>query len=324
MSMALAVPAQVQLTETGLVCDTTLSRQDWESAGRTLGRIDHACRWWIGDWLLLGEKRYGSTFEHAMELTGLEYDTLIVCQWVSSRYENLLRRRFSWSHHKVLAAVAEPERDYWMDWVEDGPIDPNTGEKAYRTVRELRAALRARRVGTPALPAPGRYRCIVIDPPWPMPKIEREVRPRQGSVLDYPTMSLEEIEALPIGSLAAEDGCHIYLWTTHKFAPVAFDLLEAWGFNYEHILTWIKPTGITPYSRQYTTELVLFGRMGSLPLERLGGPLHFSAPAVGHSVKPEAFYDQIRLESPEPRVDMFARKPRNGFDVWGNEVSGAD
>ena len=62
----------------------------------------------------------------------------------------------------------------------------------------------------------GKYRCLVIDPPWPMEKIERDVRPKQGPVLVYPTMELEAIAALPVPALAFEDGCHVYMWVTHR------------------------------------------------------------------------------------------------------------
>ena len=68
---------------------------------------------------------------------------------------------------------------------------------------------------TPALPE-GVYRTIAIDPPWPVQKIEREQRPKQGTWLDYPTMTLEQIANLPIPDIADSDGCHIYLWVTHK------------------------------------------------------------------------------------------------------------
>jgi N6-adenosine-specific RNA methylase IME4 len=80
----------------------------------------------------------------------------------------------------------------------------------------------------------------VIDPPWPMKKIERGVRPNQGEYLDYPTMKLAEIYNLDVESLAAEDGCHLYLWTTHKFLPEALKITAKWGFRYNCLLTWEK------------------------------------------------------------------------------------
>ena len=169
---------------------------------------------------------------------------------------------------------------------------------------------------------PGRFRAIVIDPPWPMQRIDRDVRDRQPDTdLDYPTMSLDDIAALPVPDKAADDGCHVYLWTTQRFLHEACDLFERWGVHQECQLTWVKPTGMTPYSWMYNTEHVLFGRLGgNLPLQRFGLKLSFEAPQTGHSRKPDVFYERVLEASPGPRLEMFARTPRDGFVVWGNEV----
>lgn len=166
----------------------------------------------------------------------------------------------------------------------------------------------------------GTYRCIVIDPPWPMKKIERDVAPNQGIYLDYPTMSIDEIGKLPINELADENGCHIYLWTTHKFLPEALRIFQEWNAKYQCLLTWVKPGGFTPFSWMYNTEHVLFGRIGSLPLLRNGIKLSFNEATREHSRKPDIFYDIVREASPEPHLELFARQPREGFVVWGNET----
>jgi len=184
-----------------------------------------------------------------------------------------------------------------------------------------RLSLEVRRAEAAETPPPtGKYKCIVIDPPWHVEKIDRDVRPKQGHDLDYPTMTLEEIAALNIPDLAFEDGCHLYLWTTHRYLPDALELVRKWGFNYQCLMTWNKPTGMTPYSWMYNTEHVVFARRGSLNLTQLGLKLSFDAPVVGHSVKPDVFYERVRLASPAPRLEMFARREREGFEVWGNEI----
>lgn len=173
---------------------------------------------------------------------------------------------------------------------------------------------------TPELPQ-GKYRCLVVDPPWPVKKIEREERPNQGIELDYPTMTLEEIEALPIPDLSEESGCHLYLWVTQKFLPAGLELVEKWGFRYQCLMTWRKNVGMTPFSWMYDTEHVIFARRGNLPLQQLGLRLSFEAPVTDHSAKPDVFFDErVTLASPEPRLEMFARKDREGFTVYGNEV----
>lgn len=172
-------------------------------------------------------------------------------------------------------------------------------------------------------PAPpeGIYRCIVIDPPWPMQTIQRDERDMQGTgALDYRVMTLEEIGELPLREIADPAGCHLYLWVTHKFLPAGLKLMEDWGFKYQCVMTWVKPTGMTPFSWMYNTEHVLFGSRGDAPLERLGLKLAFDAPVMGHSVKPDVFYERVLAASPEPRLEMFARRDREGFTLWGDEA----
>jgi len=85
----------------------------------------------------------------------------------------------------------------------------------------------------------GVFDVIVLDPPWPMEKIERDARPNQVA-FDYPTMSEDELRALAVP--VATD-CHVWLWTTHRFLPMALRLLAAWGLTYRLHLLWHKPGG---------------------------------------------------------------------------------
>lgn len=174
-----------------------------------------------------------------------------------------------------------------------------------------------KRASTKHLQLQGEYRTIVIDPPWPMEKILRDCRPNQSD-FDYPTMTIEEIKAykLPIHP----EGCHVYLWTTQKFLPIAFAVFEAWGIKYECLLTWAKNVGFTPFSWMYSTEHCLFGRYANLPLLKLGKRLDFQAKVREHSRKPQEFYDLIREVSPEPRIDIFSREKHKGFEQYGNET----
>lgn len=164
----------------------------------------------------------------------------------------------------------------------------------------------------------GKYKTIIIDPPWSIEKILREVRPNQFDI-DYPTMTIDEIMALPVGGLADENGCHIYLWTTHKYLPDAFDILDVWRAKYQCLLTWVKNVGMTPFSWMYSTEHCLFARIGNLDLLKMGKRLDFSGKVREHSRKPNEFYNLVKEVSPEPRIDMFGREKHEGFQVWGDE-----
>ena len=165
-----------------------------------------------------------------------------------------------------------------------------------------------------------KYNCIVIDPPWPVVKIEREVHPDQGVALAYPTMTLDEIAALPVPDSANPRGCHVYLWTTHKLLPAALGIIKSWGFRYQCLLTWVKNRGFTPFSWMYSTEHVIFARVGNLPLLRNGLRLDFTGKVREHSRKPDEFFELVCQASPGPRLEMFSRESREGFDHWGAEV----
>jgi N6-adenosine-specific RNA methylase IME4 len=187
---------------------------------------------------------------------------------------------------------------------------------AYNKWKQDAAA--ADRPPLPPLPEE-KYQCIIVDPPWDVKKILRDERPNQAE-FDYTTMADDEIRALPVPDLAA-DGCHLYLWTTHKKLPAALKIAEAWGFKYQCLMTWVKNVGFTPFSWMYSTEHVLFCRKGKLDLLKMGVRLDFSAPVREHSRKPDVFYETVAEVSPGPILEMFSREDRAGFVTWGNETA---
>jgi N6-adenosine-specific RNA methylase IME4 len=175
--------------------------------------------------------------------------------------------------------------------------------------------VRARRVKE----AQGVYDVIVIDPPWPMEKIERDERPNQVA-FDYPTMSETELADLEI---PAADDAHVWVWTTHKHLPMALRLLDAWALKYVCTFVWHKPGGFQPIGLpQYNCEFALYARRGAPQfIDTKALPVCFDAPRTGHSVKPDAFYDTLRRVTAGRRLDMFNRRSIDGFDGWGNEAA---
>ena len=172
----------------------------------------------------------------------------------------------------------------------------------------------------------GQYHTIVADPPWHYDRTgvtfhDGSSGEFKGHGLPYPTMSLDDIAALPVADLAARDA-HLYCWTTQKYLEHTYDIVRGWGFSPSCLLVWCKPirgwtVGGTFMS---TTEFVLFARRGSLKALTRCDRQWFEWPRGAHSAKPEAFMDIVEQVSPGPRVELFSRRARLGWDVWGNEV----
>jgi N6-adenosine-specific RNA methylase IME4 len=167
------------------------------------------------------------------------------------------------------------------------------------------------------------YSTIVADPPWPdehkltgVTRVGR-VKKERGIEPHYSTLSMEDIAALPVADIAAEDA-HLYLWTTNLHLARTFAIMQAWGFGYRTMLTWCKTghLGLGHYFRT-NTEHVLFGVRGSLRTKDRRQGTHFTAAKQGHSVKPASFTDLVERCSPGPYVELFARQPRLGWDSWG-------
>jgi N6-adenosine-specific RNA methylase IME4 len=181
-------------------------------------------------------------------------------------------------------------------------------------------------MGGAMLPFPNKkYQIIVIDPPWDVKKLTRKSRPNQVN-MDYPTMSLEQIKALDIKSIAG-DKCWIFLWATQKYLFEAKSVLEHWGGHYLLTMVWEKTfgrsAGMPLFGFRWNGEFVLVGYNKIKPDLWLKGkpliPAVFSAENIRHSQKPDKFYELIEPLG-ETRIDIFARKERDGWDVWGDEV----
>jgi N6-adenosine-specific RNA methylase IME4 len=168
------------------------------------------------------------------------------------------------------------------------------------------------------------YRTIVADPPWDLGWNMGIGKGRSGRAgLPYDTMSLEEICGLPVADLADGGGSHLWLWTTATFLWDTPRVALSWGFRPTYTLTWGKP-GLGAGGRfRHTTEFLIFAEAGrQLPITRRDLPTHFIWPKGEHSAKPDAFYDLVESVSPEPRVELFARRARFGWDYWGDQSLG--
>lgn len=160
-----------------------------------------------------------------------------------------------------------------------------------------------------------KYRTIVCDPPWRYDSAATKADANEH----YSTMPQSDIEALPVSSLAESD-CHLWLWGTNGRMEFAYQALRAWGFSPLTIVTWCKPgPGVGYYLLNNTEHCILASR--GKPLVPVTKPLStwYVWPRQPHSQKPDAFYDLVEQVSTGPFVELFARRHRFFWDVWGNE-----
>ena len=169
-----------------------------------------------------------------------------------------------------------------------------------------------------------KYQIITVDPPWPIQKIRKRVRPNQIDI-DYPMMSLSEISELPINQIA-DNICILFLWTIDKYLFNSKEILEGWGFKYHLTMAWDKTNGLAMYGFNRQTEFILVGLKGKHEAYPIRKTIRtsFTAKSPYHSAKPDKFYAMLDILDGD-RIDIFARKKRDtlfgkDWDVWGNEV----
>ena len=161
-----------------------------------------------------------------------------------------------------------------------------------------------------------KFDLIVIDPPW---DYGREYEPDNSRVANpYPGMSIEEIKNI---SIPAKDDSLIWLWTTHKFLPIAFEILDKWGFEYKGVLTWDKAQMGMGYWLRMQCEFCLLGVKGNPVWDVRDLRDIFQEKGREHSRKPEAFYESINTHFPYmSKLEYFSRQKRDGWEVYGNEI----
>jgi N6-adenosine-specific RNA methylase IME4 len=183
-------------------------------------------------------------------------------------------------------------------------------------------------VELPPLPE-GPWGALLADPPWRFMNRTGKVAPEHGRLNRYGTLTVEEIAAIPVASVMAAQS-HCYLWVPNALVREGLDVLEAWGFKYKSNLVWHKVRqdggsdgrGVGFYFRN-VTELILFGLRGSLRTLQPGRRQTnlIATRKREHSRKPDELYDIIEACSPGPFLELFARYPREGWGVWGDEAA---
>lgn len=184
------------------------------------------------------------------------------------------------------------------------------------------------------------YKCIAADPPW---NEKGAGKCKRGADRHYGLLKTPDIIRVILQDPRFRPdptGCHLWLWVTNNYLIDGLHVMKALGFRYITKFTWGKCKVLTvpdakgirtlyepqnPGLGQYARGLdepLLFGVMGRLPSLSRSESTLILAPRGKHSEKPTEAYRRMEAISPGPRLEMFARGSREGWDVTGNEAEG--
>lgn len=303
-------------TETALVLRPGLDFEEWQDVGKQLRRVEKAALWWLGDWLNYGERAYGEMYSQALEETEYDEGTLRNAKWVSSRVQLSLRSdKVPYKVHQEVASLEpEQQRALLAEAASEG-----------LTVREVRTRVRNLKGGsarhTP-LPPAGQFSVVLADPPW-----QYDFSPTDSRKIEnqYPTLEVEQICALGERMPFADEAV-LFLWATAPKLTEAFRVLDAWRFAYVTHAVWDKEVLGMGYWFRGQHELLLVATRGrfSPPDESTRVSSVIRSARAKHSEKPEAVYELIERAYPaHPKLELFARAHREGWQSWGNQLSAA-
>jgi N6-adenosine-specific RNA methylase IME4 len=163
----------------------------------------------------------------------------------------------------------------------------------------------------------GKYHVIVVDPPWAYHN--RASDPTHRAANPYPSMSIDEIMAMPVPEICEED-CILWLWTTNSFIVQAHQIAETWGFTTKTILTWAKDRmGVGDWLRGQT-EHCLMAIKGKPVINLTNQTTLLNGPMREHSRKPDEFYALVNSLCPGQKCELFSREERDGWHNFGAEI----
>lgn len=178
-----------------------------------------------------------------------------------------------------------------------------------------------------------RFGVILADPEWRFEPRSRASGLDRAADNHYPTSALDVIKSRDVASIAADD-CVLFLWATAPMLPQALEVMAAWGFVYKTHRIWRKAENAdaglvlgTGYWFRSAHELVLVGTRGAVPAPAMGTQYAsiFDARPRKHSEKPDDIHEMIEALFPNlPKIELNARRRREGWEPWGFEVPEAE
>jgi len=224
------------------------------------------------------------------------------------------------SRWQAIASVPEPVFEQHLATVK-AAAQELTSAGVFRVAKELdRMADYQAKAEAPALPDT-KYRIIYCDPPWKYDDTGVTTSPSYGGTKwHYPSMTADELCALPVGAMADADSV-LFMWATSPKLPDALRIIDAWGFDYKTSFVWDKVRHNFGYYNSVRHEFLLIaGRGRSTPDTKTLYDSVQTIERTEHSVKPEEFRAIIDdLYPVGRRIELFARREAAGWERWGNE-----
>lgn len=173
---------------------------------------------------------------------------------------------------------------------------------------------------------------VVVDPPWAYEKTSRHEKLTGYRDEHYEPLSIEDLKKLDIGQF----GDYLFLWTVWPFVEASYGVLRGWGFVPVTAVTWVKTTELIagkelPFKPKYGVGYWFRGATEPCIIAKKPGAKSIRTPWIGllcesaqHSRKPDTLHEIIEKDFPGPYTEVFARRPRPGWQCIGNEIDGRD
>lgn len=307
------------LHETGVSIEGRPSFGEFQGVLEFCRRAYNASGWWIADLLRYGDTRpdWKDRIAQVVDATGYSEKTIKNLTFIGHSVLPAQRRAgLTIAVHSEVASLTAPQQDAWL-------------EKASTegwSQRDLRMNIRARRrqqtiEGRATLS--GKFRVIYADPAWPYGDRQPSGSSAEGH---YPTMTMQQIAALPVAAHAEPDAV-LFLWTTAPILlenPGPRDVIEAWGFAPKTGMVWDKVLHNFGHYCSVRHEHLIIATRGSCTPDR-PTPMPDSVQTIRrgdvHSEKPEEFRRLIEGMYDGPYLELFGRRPVPGWTVFGNDAA---
>jgi N6-adenosine-specific RNA methylase IME4 len=307
-----------------------LTRAFWTAEMLRLSRLEHDHPWQMGDlW------NAGAVLGHGVRAAIVRSQAWIVAHGarhgtmrnrgaVARRFPQMSRRHdISYAHHEAVMCLKDDAAAHAVldDAARNGWNDNKTRYEAKRVLHGYHEKFSGDvMTSTADLIARGEtYNAIEADCPW---RFDASPGVRGTSDTHFPSLSLADLQAIPVPALSRPT-CTLFLWAPQCMLEEAYWLMREWGFrNSGSAIVWHKTPGRPGcgYYARMAHEMLLIGVREKAPTWNSDVRSVIEAPRTEHSEKPDVFKPIIERVAPGPRLELFGRRPREGWDVVGDQL----